>query len=192
MRYDGARTLRFALQIDRYVDVPGRCPRSDLAQRLGTPEWRSPRYGQFPPCLHRVAGEGSSTKVSERVSLLPSPRYPGAHGLHNVETHLKLARVDTPSDKSQCRGRQCSHTERNDRRLRTTVSKPRATGPSPGFHKYCLTSHRSLLAPRLRAYVLYLSFLTAGRFRLDSRLALNRLRSLVQQPSAFTLASMNT
>lgn len=55
------------------------------------------------------------------------------------------------------------HHPRNDRRLRTAVSKPRATGPSPGFHKYCLTSQHSLLAPRFHAYALYFPFsLLAG------------------------------
>lgn len=83
-----------------------------------------------------------------------------------------------------------AHSQRNDRRLRTAVSKPRATGPSPGFHKYCLASHHSLLAPRLHAHALYLSFLTAGRFRHNSRLELSRLRSLVQHSVGF--ASMNT
>lgn len=126
--------------------------------------------------------------VSERVSLLPSPRHPGPRGLHDVETRVKLACVHPTSPKTPSGGRQCFHTaQRNDRRLRTAVSKPRATGPSPGFHKYCLTSQRSLLAPRFHANVLYLSFLTPGRFRHDVRRALNRLRSLVQQRSVFAI-----
>src|SRR5262245_65585236 len=71
---------------------------------------------------------------------------------------------------------------------RADASGPLSRNPALLVHLlsfliYRLTSHTRLLAPRFHAYALFPSFLSAGRFRHNSRLKLDGLRSLVQRQS---------
>jgi len=134
--------------------------------------------------------EAPSTRASERVFLLPQPRQPRPCGCMMLKPHLDLACVVTSLTRPYLGDANASTHRWNDSRLRTAVPKPRATGPSPSFLIYCLTSHTRLLAPRFHAHhALFPFFPTAGRFRHFSRLKLDGSRSLVHRRP---LCLMNT
>lgn len=70
----------------------------------------------------------------------------------------------------------------------TAASGPLFRNPALLVHHlsfliYCLASHTRLLAPRFHAHALFPFSSSAGRFRHNSRLKLDRLRSLVQRQS---------
>jgi hypothetical protein len=70
----------------------------------------------------------------------------------------------------------------------TAASGPLSRNPALLVHHlsfliYCLTSHTHLLAPRFHAHALFPFSSSAGRFRHNSLLKLNKLRSLVQRQS---------
>lgn len=115
---------------------------------------------------------------------------PGRAACMMLKPHFDLAHVDTASDMAECGRRQCLlTTDWNDRRLRTTVSKPCTTGTSSKFPHILFDV--SYLSPGTRLYAhAHFSF-CSHRWQVQalSRLKLDRLRSLVQHRRS---VSMNT